>query len=185
MFIERSLNIQWMFDACSMFVQQENAECHVTEDGRDSKMDDAVNEILEGLAPKPPRSRLDPHATLIEEMHRRGWTYREIARVLAEKCQVRTSPSNIYYFLQLRARKARQAGVQRGRKPSAKQTADEPAGFRIEPTVSPNGVLPDVAQRIAALKNRNAVQANPAGFSFDPDEPLRLTGPGKPGRDDG
>ena len=37
LFIERSLNIQWMFDACSMFVQQQNAECHVTEDGRGSK----------------------------------------------------------------------------------------------------------------------------------------------------
>ena len=37
--------------------------------------------------PKPPRSRLEPHATLIEEMRRRGWTYREIARVLAENAK--------------------------------------------------------------------------------------------------
>ena len=47
-------------------------------------MDDKVSEILDGLPPKPPRSRLDPHVTLIEEMRRRGRTYREIAHVLAE-----------------------------------------------------------------------------------------------------
>ena len=41
-------------------------------------MDDKVNEILERLPPKPPRSRLDPHATLIEEMRRRGRTFRAI-----------------------------------------------------------------------------------------------------------
>jgi len=39
-------------------------------------MDDKVSEILDGLPPKPPRSRLDPHVKLIEEMRRRGRTYR-------------------------------------------------------------------------------------------------------------
>ena len=67
-------------------------------------MDDKVDKILDGLPPKPPRSRLDPHVTLIGEMRRRGRTYREIAHVLAETCGVKTSPSNIYYFVQLRAR---------------------------------------------------------------------------------
>src|SRR5580698_8159812 len=75
-------------------------------------MDDKLSEILDRLPPKPTRSRLDPHAALIEELRRLGRTYREIARVLAEDCQVLTSPSNIYYFVRLRAREAKQAKAQ-------------------------------------------------------------------------
>src|ERR1700693_2849769 len=86
-------------------------------------MEDNITKILDGLPPRPPRSRLDPHAILIEEMRRRGRTYKEIARVLAETCQVRSSPSNIYYFVQLRAREAKQAKSQQ-----AKQTEGAPLG---------------------------------------------------------
>jgi len=78
-------------------------------------MDDDVNEILDRLPPKLPRSRLDPHAALIEEMRRRGRTYKEIARVLAEVFQLHSSPSNIYYFVQYRPRAARQARAQKAR----------------------------------------------------------------------
>ena len=53
-------------------------------------MEDNITKILDGLPPRPPRSRLDPHAILIEEMRRRGRTYKEIARVLAETCQVKS-----------------------------------------------------------------------------------------------
>src|SRR5580700_10043427 len=76
-------------------------------------MEDKLSEILDRLPPKPPRSRLDLHAALIEELRRRGRTYREIARVLAENCQVQTSPSNIYYFVRLRAREDKQAKAQK------------------------------------------------------------------------
>jgi hypothetical protein len=143
-------------------------------------MDNKITEILDGLPPRPPRSRLDPHATLIEEMRRRGWTYREIARVLAETCQVQSSPSNVYYFLRLRARKAKQARAQQ-----AKQAEAEPFGsskVASAQTTGRNtpsrGNLPtDVAQRIAALRNRKPLQPPPTGFAFDPDEPLRLINP--------
>jgi IS30 family transposase len=145
-------------------------------------MDDKVNEILDNLPPKPPRSRLDPHFELIEEMRRRGRTYKEIACVLAETCQVKSSPSNIYYFVRLRAREAKRARSRR-----AEQIVAEPhASSKVASTEStvrstaPHGNLPeDIAQRIAAVRNRKPPEPTPTGFHFDPSEPLRLINPGK------
>src|SRR5580704_5931704 len=129
-------------------------------------MDDKVNEILDRLPPKPPRSRLDPYATLIEELRRRGRTYREIARVLAEDCQVRTSPSNLYYFVRLRAREAKQAKEdQTGPLGSSKVPS---AQTNVHNTVAKANVPNDLAQRIAALKQRKVPQPTPVGFHFDP-----------------
>src|ERR1700721_1705433 len=149
-------------------------------------MDDKVNEILDRLPPKPPRSRLDPHAALIEELRRRGRTYREIARVLAEDCQVQTSPSNIYYFVRLRAREAKQAKARQ-----AKQDQTGPLGSSkvasaqttVRNTAAKANVPNDFAQRIAALKQRKVPQPTSVGFYFDPDEPLRLITKEKPASD--
>jgi hypothetical protein len=49
------------------------------------------------------------HAILIEEMRRRGGTYKEIARVLEETCQVKSSPGNVLYFVRLRDRAAKRS----------------------------------------------------------------------------
>jgi len=145
-------------------------------------MDDKLNEILDGLPPKPARSRLDAYSGLIEEMRRRGRTYKEIARVLAETCQVKSSPSNIFYFVKLRAQEARQEKAQQARqkraepvgcsKSSAQATVRNPAPPKSLPSS-------EVAQRIAAVKNRKPPEPAPIGFVFDPDEPLRLIDPGK------
>jgi hypothetical protein len=51
-------------------------------------MDDKFGGLLDSLPEKPPRSRLEPYSELIVELRRRGRTYREIARILAEKCKV-------------------------------------------------------------------------------------------------
>jgi IS30 family transposase len=144
-------------------------------------MDDKVNEILDRLPPKRPRSRLDPHAALIEEMRGRGRTYREIARVLAENSLVRSSPSNIYYFVKLRAREARQEKAQQARQKraepagSSKSSPEATLGYPASPKILPS----EVAQRIAAVKNRKPPEPSPVGFVFDPDEPLRLIDLGK------
>jgi hypothetical protein len=133
-------------------------------------MDDKTNEILDRLPPKPPRSRLDPHADLIDELRRRGLTYREIARVLAENCQVQSAPSNIYYFVRLRARKAKQVKARQ-----AKQTEAGMLGASKLVHSHMGNLPPDVAQRNADLKARKpSPQAPTEGFSFDPEEPLRL-----------
>lgn len=41
--------------------------------------------ILDSFPPKSSRSRLEPYAKLIMELHRRGRTYREIVRILSER----------------------------------------------------------------------------------------------------
>jgi len=146
-------------------------------------MDDKVNEILDRLPPKPPRSRLDPHAALIEELRRRGRTYREIARVLSEDCQVQSSPSNIYYFVRLRAREAKQAKARQ-----AKQDQAGPFGSSkvasaqgtVRNTAAKGNLPEDVAKRIAAFKQRKVPPPTSPGFHFDPDEPLRLITEKKP-----
>ena len=92
LFDARSLNIRWIFNGYSMVVQSAFDGRSTSSAGRRADvrgisgridMDDKVNEILDRLPAKPPRSRLDPHAALIEEMRRRGRTFAEIARVLA------------------------------------------------------------------------------------------------------
>ena len=146
-------------------------------------MDNRLSEILDRLPPKPPRSRLDPHAALIEELRRRGRTYREIARVLAEDCQVQSSPSNIYYFLRLRAREAKQAKARQAKQDQARPfgSSKVASAQTTARNTAAQGSLPnDVAKRIAALKQRKVPQPTSAGFYFDPDEPLRLITVEKP-----
>jgi hypothetical protein len=143
-------------------------------------MDNKVNEILNRLPPKPPRSRLDAHATLIEEMRRRGRTFVEIARVLAQECQVSSCPSNIHHFLKLRARAAKLAKRASGSVyDSSTDTAPQVANGR---TVSQSAPSTDTAGRIAALRQRKLPPEQASeGFDYDPNEPLRLLKPGRPG----
>jgi hypothetical protein len=61
-------------------------------------MDKQLEDILNSLPPRAPRSRLEPYADLIDEMRRRSWTFRDIARVLGEKCNVEVSPSNVHHL---------------------------------------------------------------------------------------
>jgi len=146
-------------------------------------MEDKLSEILDRLPPKAPRSRLDPHAALIEELRRRGRTYRGIARVLAEDCQVQSSPSNIYYFVRLRAREAKQAKAKQAKQDKAASFGTNKLASAQTTVRNPDstGKLPnDVAQRIAALKQRKVPEPTSAGFHFDPDEPLRLITDEKP-----
>ena len=133
-------------------------------------MDERVNEILERLPSKSPRSRLDEHAALIEELRRRGRTYVEISQLLAAECQVQTSPSNIFYFVKARGRKAKQS-----RAPLAKPPKPSGAVAAKPSIIQPSNLTTDVAQRISALKQRKPQPPTPDfGFSFDPDEPLGL-----------
>jgi hypothetical protein len=150
-------------------------------------MEDNITKILDGLPPRPPRSRLDPHAILIEEMRRRGRTYKEIARVLAETCQVKSSPSNIYYFVRLRAREAKRARSRRAEQIVAEPHISSKIAFTqstVRSTESHGNLQEDIAQRIAAVRNRRPAEPPPTGFTFDPNEPLRLIDPGKQKPDD-
>ena len=67
-------------------------------------MDDRFRDILDSLPPKPPRSRLEPYAELINELRHRGTTYRNTAKILAEECQLEVSASTVHDFVRVRSR---------------------------------------------------------------------------------
>ena len=67
-------------------------------------MDDRLKDILDTLPAKSPRSRLEPYREFIQELRRRGRTYRDIASLLLEKCQVQVSASGVHDFVRTRSR---------------------------------------------------------------------------------
>ena len=66
-------------------------------------------DILDSLPEKSPRSRLDPYLELIEELRRRGRTFREIAHILAERCYLETAASTIHDFIRTRSQRAQRS----------------------------------------------------------------------------
>lgn len=145
-------------------------------------MKDKLQDILNTLPEKPPRSRLEQYRDLIDELRQRGWTYREIVGVLADKCQLRVSISTLHDFVRLRSQ---------GKRTSAKRAAsNEARASAIEPKggVVGSGQMAaddeEVRRRIAALKARKP-EATPSidEFDFDPTQPLRLITLEKPTSD--
>ncbi len=139
---------------------------------------DTFEIILNSLPEKPARSRLEPYEDLISELLSRGWTYREIARILFEKCDVSISISTIHYFVRTRSRA----------KPRVPKPHWQKLGKQKEiPTVrkeekeiaNPGKEIPvndEVYQHIAALKQRPALSEQSSDlFHYDPDEPLHLS----------
>lgn len=137
-------------------------------------------DILDSLPEKPARSRLEPYRELIDELRRRGRTFREIARILAEKCHVETGASTIHDFVRIGSRKE-QRSPRRSSPNTTKLTAT--IGQRFEtppPAASAVAAAEEVRRKIAALKARKSlIEPTPEGFQFDPNEPLRLKKPGK------
>jgi IS30 family transposase len=136
-------------------------------------MDDAtLQAILDSLPPKEPRSRLEPYGVLIAELRRRGWSYKDIAQVLAEKCQVKVAPSTIFDFVRVRTKtkpKVKRAAVA---EPSV-TSAPEPKGTAAS---APSKTTPvEVEDRIAALKQRQvSAKSRKPVFTYQEDEPLTL-----------
>ena len=132
-------------------------------------MDDSFQEILDSLPEKRSRSRLEPYGRLIDELVRRGWTYRGIAGILAEKCQLQVSISTIHDFVRLRSRSKRIS-------PKPKRQAPEPSEkmkvstARAEGKTTEEQEIPpvdEVHQRITALKLRRVpTQTSPKQFHY-------------------
>jgi hypothetical protein len=137
-------------------------------------MDTKFKEILDGLPDKPPRSRLEPYRELIRELRRRGRTYRDIARILAEKCQIDVTASGVHDFVRRRVRVKRKPAMR-----ISSQTDKRP-GTTTRASAPPNSTLrfsavDEVQRKIATLKARKTVaNPTPEKFRFDPSEPLRL-----------
>ena len=127
-------------------------------------MDKELEDLLRRLPQTPQRSRLAPYAELISELRVRGWSYREIARILAEKCGIQVSYRNVHHFVQIREITT-EAAVARKSQPTTPN--EEPTHGRLRG--------PDISQRIAALKKRAARPEHEGlDFEFDPTVPLRL-----------
>ncbi len=136
-------------------------------------MDPTLQAILDSLPPKVPRSRLEPYRELIREMRRRGRTYREIAQVLAERCEVTVAPSTVHDFVRVRSQKSK------AKPPTAFAEAAVSADPRLLPEATKaaeNSSSPDETRRkIEALKQRSVpLEAAKKVFEYNPEEPLRL-----------
>jgi hypothetical protein len=134
-------------------------------------MDAKLKNILDELPDKPPRSRLEPYRGFIEELRSRGQTYRDIAKILAEKCAVQVTGSGVHDFVRSRLR----ANLTQAES-SPNKTDQIPAHNPVSAGTAPVAPSSDEVQRkIAALKARNArAEPSTCGFEYDPDQPLRL-----------
>ena len=131
-------------------------------------MDAKLKDILDELPDKPPRSRLEPYREFIGELRSRGRTYRDIAKILAEKCAVQVTGSGVHDFVRTRLRAKVMQTVSSPSKTIQIQAENPVAGDKAA-TVSPGE---EVQRKIAALKARNSTaEPGTRGFEYDPDEP--------------
>lgn len=144
--------------------------------------DDKFRDIIASLPEKLSRSRLEPYRELIAELRRLGRTYRGIARLLGETCQLQVSAAAVHHFVRLHLRRKRNPRRRQARgflaTPQVGTTAtnERPVNVSIgkratTPTVSDE----EVRRRIEELKRRPAaVETTPALFHYDSNEPLHL-----------
>ena len=140
-------------------------------------MEHKFHDVLSSVDAKQGRSPLEPYGELVDRLRDQGLTCRDIAALLAEKCQFVTSKSAVSRFLLARARRRRNTA----RKLSRGVSGSTPATSKLLPQHSAQRWSDDeIRQKIAEKKARKPV-AEPAldGFHYDPDEPLRLINPVK------
>lgn len=143
-------------------------------------MDAKFKAILDSLPDKPPRSRLEPYSELIEELRRRGRTYRDISDILAEKCGVQVTASGIHDFLRSRSM-TKGKSAKRNASGRVKSRTSSTVRGAVEADLAAKASAEDEAQAIVAvLKARKpGVKPDPERFQFDPSEPLRIKKAGK------
>jgi IS30 family transposase len=135
-------------------------------------MEDKFQDILNNLPEQPPRSRLEMYRELIDELRRRGWPYRDIVGILADKCHVSVSVSTLHDFVRVRSL---------GKRNPAKRAAPNETKGALMGTDQKASDDAEVRRRIAALQARTpATTPSIEDIDFDPREPLRLITPGKP-----
>jgi hypothetical protein len=123
-------------------------------------MNDQLKAVVEGLPDKPPRSRLEPYKEFVEELRRRGRTYKDIATIFAEELSIRVTAAGVHDF------------VRRRRSANSKPKLESHEGM-------PARITPPMASTPVVASN-TSVDRHTKTFNFDPDEPLRLTKPTKP-----
>ena len=140
-------------------------------DLRLTAMDANLKKILDELPDKPPRSRLEPYSEFIEELRRRGRTYRDVADILAEKCAVQVTGSGVHDYLRTRSRAKASLAEVSPSKATQSPVSTPVAGDSLAAASSGE----QVQRKIAALKARNpSMEPSLPGFEYNPDEPLVL-----------
>ena len=138
-------------------------------------MDKKLQSILDHIPEGPPRSKLEPYRDFIRNLRQRRKTYRQIAGILAEQCNLHVQHSTIYDFIHATNRGSDEIPVQ--------QPQPLPRVLPVENIMTigglPGRVPPTPAQdlqaRIAAIKQRKSTtQAPEPVFHYEEGEPLRL-----------
>src|ERR1700684_1150389 len=147
-------------------------ECDIIDN---TAMDNAFQAILDSLPPKPPRSKLEPYAELIQELRKRGRSYREIAGILTNRCGVSAGTHTVFNFVRVRAQAPKKAKPPRAGAERSSQTPASSAPVETANT-SPAARDEEVWQRIQALKQRNPQrnEVEKKVFVFDETKPLQL-----------
>jgi hypothetical protein len=143
--------------------------------------DDKIREIIESLPEKRSRSRLVPYRELIAELRRLRRTYREIAQVLGEKCQVQVSAAAVHDFVRRHLRRKRKpirrrvpGGLALSRRGAA-ATNERPLNLPRKRVTTSSVSDEEVRRRIEELKRRPVPgEETPPLFHYDPSEPLHL-----------
>jgi hypothetical protein len=141
-------------------------------------MRNEFQDILDSLAEKPPRSRLDPYSELIIEMRRRRRTYREIVNIPLDNCGLRVSISTLYDFVKAKSKgPSKPARMIRAAPSSA---GSHNTGSTLSSGTTPNvkdtsASAEEVRRRVVSLKQRRITNPSVGGFQYDANEPLRLS----------
>ena len=126
-----------------------------------------IQALMQGLPDRASRSGLEPYRELLLEMRRRNFSYRQIAKLLFERCGFAISHSTIHDFI-------RKHGTTT---PLGNSSSAAQSGMPVSPGPNPElrGTDPVIRDRIAALKRqKSAPPTEEPAFRFDPTKPLHL-----------
>lgn len=126
-----------------------------------------IRALLQDLPARTIRSGLEPYSELVLELRRRNFSYRQIARLLVERCGFEVSHSAIHDFVR------KQSAPPPPVKPNGSE--EPPTAFAPQPNPEPRDADPSIRERIEALKRQKpAPKVEETGFRFDPAKPLHL-----------
>lgn len=129
--------------------------------------EEPIQALLKDLPERAIRSGLEPYRELVLELRRRSFSYRQIAKLLMERCGFAISHSAIHDFI--RKHGASPAPVKFGG--AEEQAPPVPARLNSEQRVT----NASIRNRIEALKRqKSGPQVEETGFRFDPAKPLHL-----------